>query len=380
MEKISNMNLVFLHSLQEAVKDIHKYTDEQNKQYKYVKDEESSTSKSIEAFVTVKNNVIKIQDLYHQKFLEAQKSHPESDNISTKEREKIEAKMDKLKEEYKNSINKYNGSCDAYIKNMLISCQKFQDYEVYHLTKMKSFVTNYADILFNTSASMSQMVNDLKTALDQTAIENMIELFVTKKQTGTQLPKHYEPSLDIANSVIFNNNNDKIISPSSNSNASNNSKNLPASMSSQTSTSFLREGFFRAIKKNHKKKRLDLANSTLSQSNISPLNTNEFPTDGVYGYSEYPNSNTTLVDKEGYSIKPTETTNSKATISSSSDSETDNDEEESTNKMRIEIKPVQYMMSSQLSLEELKKSVDKLVISPQLTVDLYFICRARERE
>lgn len=126
MLKASLLNVSSVHSdiakkIGELVKDITKYADELHRKHKTVKDEEAGTLDAVHAMQTSTVAVQKAKDLYTARLQELEKL--KKDNASPKDLEKMEMKVKKQQDDYKNLVEKHNPIKVDFEQKMTITCK-----------------------------------------------------------------------------------------------------------------------------------------------------------------------------------------------------------------------------------------------------------------
>jgi hypothetical protein len=146
-EKLSGIHNQWSLKLNELVREVIKYTEDQHKKHKHVKDDVSPT---LEAVKTIQDTTVllhKAKETYKQRCLEVEKL--KRDGASTKDLEKAEAKFRKAQDDYKSLVDKYCQVRDEFERKMTLAAKHFQDVESGHLKQMREFIESYCQIVDN---------------------------------------------------------------------------------------------------------------------------------------------------------------------------------------------------------------------------------------
>jgi len=120
-EELSKVHGLMVQKVEDLFKDLAKYTEDLQKKYKSVKDEESTTIEAVQLYHTSKAMVAKTKTLYVQRYLELEKCQKE--NASSKDIEKAEIKMKKAQLDYKGWVEKCQGCREDYLTKMTEACR-----------------------------------------------------------------------------------------------------------------------------------------------------------------------------------------------------------------------------------------------------------------
>lgn len=183
-EKLSTLHQHMFQKVTELVKDVARYAEDLHKKHKAVKDSESSTLEVVLLIQNTKQALQKSKDVYMSKAAELEKLR--KDNASTKDIEKLEGKLKKLHEDYKNLVEKYTLIKQEFEKKMTQTCKHFQDVEEAHLKQMKQFVGIYAELIQNNHDLIGQVHKDFKHQCLEMTVEKLLEQFVLDKYNGLE--------------------------------------------------------------------------------------------------------------------------------------------------------------------------------------------------
>ncbi|KAM8793486.1 F-BAR domain only protein 2 [Eudromia elegans] len=313
-EKLASCHLDLVRRLQELIKEVHKYGDEQIKAYKKTKEEVSGTLEAVQNIQSIIQALQKSKENYNTKCVEQERLKKEG--ATQREVDKAAVKLKKATNTYKLYVEKYAGIKSDFEQKMTETAQKFQDIEETHLLHMKEIIESLSNTIKEIYLQIGEVHEEFINNMTNTTVESLIQKFAESKGTGKERPGPIEFE--------------------------------------ECNTSSAVEGI-----KPRKRKPFGLSGIMKKEKDTESM---ECPdADSV---------NIPDVDDEGYSIKP-EATQKKHTkenhFYSSSDSDSEDDE---PRRFHVEIKPVQPNHSSQCtmtSLDELKVSIGNIALSPAIS-------------
>lgn len=185
-EKLSGIHNQWSLKLNDLLRDVLKYNDEQQKKHKQVKDEESGTLDSVKSIQDTTNLLQKAKELYKQRCLELEKL--KRDNASVKELEKAESKFRKAQDDYKSLVDKYTQIREDFERKMTLAAKHFQEVESTHLKQMREFIENYCQIVDNNNNLLGRVYQEFQIQLTDLTVENLLEQFTLAKHTGLEKP------------------------------------------------------------------------------------------------------------------------------------------------------------------------------------------------
>ncbi|XP_050572490.1 F-BAR domain only protein 2 isoform X1 [Cygnus atratus] len=308
-EKLASCHLDLVRRLQELIKEVHKYGDEQIKAYKKTKEEVSGTLEAVQSIQSITQALQKSKENYNAKCLEQERLKKEG--ATPREIDKAAVKSKKATDTYKLYVEKYATVKSDFEQKMTETAQKFQDIEETHLLHMKEIIESLSNTIKEIHLQIGEVHEEFINNMTNTTVESLIQKFAESKGTGKERPGPIEFE--------------------------------------ECNTSSAVEGI-----KPRKRKPFGLSGIMKKEKDTESV---ECPdADSV---------NIPDVDDEGYSIKPETTQDTKENhFYSSSDSDSEDDE---PRRFHIEIKPVQPNSSSQYtmpSLDELKVSIGNIALSP----------------
>ncbi|XP_061873398.1 F-BAR domain only protein 2 isoform X7 [Colius striatus] len=311
-EKLASCHLDLVRRLQELIKEVHKYGDEQIKAYKKTKDDVSGTLEAVQNIQSITQALQKSKENYNTKCVEQERLKKEG--ATQREVDKAAAKSKKATDTYKLYVEKYAAFKSDFEQKMTETAQKFQDIEETHLLRMKEIIESLSNTIKDIHLQIGEVHEEFINNMANTTVESLIQKFAESKGTGKERPGPIEFE--------------------------------------ECDTSSAVEGV-----KPRKRKPFGLSGIMKKEKDTESV---EFP--------DADSINIPDVDNEGYSIKPEATQDTKENdCDTSSDSDSEDDE---PRRFHVEIKPVQPNNSSQYtmpSLDELKVSIGNITLSPAIS-------------
>ncbi|NXI87874.1 FCHO2 protein, partial [Rhipidura dahli] len=324
-EKLASCHLDLVRRLQELIKEVHKYGDEQIKAYKKTKEDVSGTLEAVQNIQSITQALQKSKENYNAKCVEQERLKKEG--ATQREIEKAAVNFKKATDTYKLYVEKYAAFKSDFELKMTETAQKFQDIEEMHLLRMKEIIQSLSNTIKEIHLQIGEVHEEFINNMANTTVESLIQKFAESKGTGKERPGPIEFEECNASSVA--------------------------------------EGI-----KPRKRKPFGLSGIMKKEKDTESV---ECPDADSVNFPD--------VDDEGYSIKPEATQDILFTIVmpklfdittnhfySSSDSDSEDDE---PRRFHVEIKPVQPNNSSQYtmpSLDELKVSIGNITLSPAISV------------
>ncbi|NXH16600.1 FCHO2 protein, partial [Bucco capensis] len=322
-EKLASCHLDLVRRLQDLIKEVHKYGDEQVKAYKKTKEDVSGTLEAVQNIQSITQTLQKSKENYNAKCVEQERLKKEG--ATQREIDKAAVKSKKATDTYKLYVEKYAALKSDFEQKMTETAQKFQDIEEMHLLRMKEIIESFSNTIKEIHLQIGEVHEEFINNMTNTTVENLIQKFAESKGTGKERPGPIEFE--------------------------------------ECDTSSAVEGM-----KLRKRKPFGLSGIMKKEKDTESTECPDADSVNIPG-----------VDDEGYSIKPEETQDILFTTiarknhfypSSDSDSE-----DEEPRRFHVEIKPVQSNNSSQYtmpSLDELKVSIGNITLSPAVSVS-YFV-------
>ncbi|XP_070425961.1 F-BAR domain only protein 2 isoform X2 [Equus przewalskii] len=311
-EKLANCHLDLVRKLQELIKEVQKYGEEQVKSHKKTKEEVAGTLEAVQTIQTITQALQKSKENYNAKCVEQERLKKEG--ATQREIEKAAVKSKKATDTYKLYVEKYALAKADFEQKMTETAQKFQDIEETHLIHIKEIIGSLSNAIKEIHLQIGQVHEEFINNMTNTTVESLIQKFAESKGTGKERPGLIEfEECDPASAV---------------------------------------EGI-----KPRKRKTFGLPGIIKKEKDAESV---ECP--------DADSLNIPDVDEEGYSIKPEANQNDTKENHFYSSSDSDSEDEE-PKKYRIEIKPVHPNNSHHAvaSLDELKVSIGNITLSPAVS-------------
>ncbi|NXY43623.1 FCHO2 protein, partial [Ceuthmochares aereus] len=324
-EKLAGCHLDLVRRLQELIKEVHKYGDEQIKAYKKTKEDVSGTLEAVQNIQSITQALQKSKENYNAKCVEQERLKKEG--ATQREVDKAAVKSKKATDTYKLYVEKYAAFKTDFEQKMTETAQKFQDIEETHLLRMKEIIESFSNTIKEIHLQIGEVHEEFINNMANTTVESLIEKFAESKGTGKERPGKIKNNR-VRNSVCS------------------------------------------IGMKPRKRKPFGLSGIMKKEKDTESAECPDADSVNIHD-----------VDDEGYSIKPEATQDILFTIDvlknhfySSSDSDSEDDE---PRRFHVEIKPVQPNNSSQYtmpSLDELKVSIGNISLSPAISVSYFVPC------
>ncbi|XP_069483608.1 F-BAR domain only protein 2 isoform X2 [Ambystoma mexicanum] len=309
-EKLASCHLDLVRKLQELIKEVQKYGDEQLKAHKKTKEEVAGTLEAVQNIQSITQALQKSKEMYNKQCVDQERLKREG--AAAKDIEKAGIKAKKATETYKLYVEKYSTAKSEFQDRMTETAQKFQDIEEAHLMRVKEIIDSFSRSILEIHLQIGQVNEEFINNMTNTTVESLIEKFADTKGTGKERP----------GSIDFE----------------------------ECNTASAVEGV-----KPRKRKTFGLSGIIKKDKDTESVENADADSVGI-----------PTVDDEGYSIKPDE--NQKYikgnNFYSSSDSESGDDEPK---RFHVEIKPVTdnngYSHTGP-SLDDLRVSIGNITLSP----------------
>lgn len=367
IEKLSSLHMQLVHTWSDLIKDMVRYSDEQHKRHKTMKENEQGTLEVVQSIQQTTNALHKAREIYHTRCIERERLKRE--NASQKEIEKAEIKYKKAFEEYKNLIDKYQSVKSNFEKKMTESCTHFQELEEEHICQMKDFIDTYAKSWENEHALLGQVHREFRLNCEELTVQKLMNTFIEAKRTGTERPgpiEFVEPDLsslpspsarpmspepsssDKRDSLTEKQKQDSSGSPSPTL------SDQPGPLSRSVKLRVSRTWFLKNKKKKEKKAKKKKEKDDKDSESVDAESQGDGPE--------------AEVDEEGYRIRPDNPMDNNGDKNSwySSDSDSDSDGEDGRRKIKVEIRPLSPTNppSTSGTVEDIRASVEGLRLSP----------------
>ncbi|XP_034975230.1 F-BAR domain only protein 1 isoform X3 [Zootoca vivipara] len=313
--RISSDKLALCHAelvkkLQDLIKEIGRYGDEQLRAHKKSKDEVAGTLEAVQILQGAAQHLPKAKETYSSRCQELDRLRREGG--SQKEIDKAELKSRKAVEALRRAVEKYNEARNDFQQKMLDSAVRLQEVEESHLEQMKVLIGSYIHSVEDTHVQIGQVHEEFKQNMENIGVETLLRNFAESKGTG----RHPPGPLDFEELSI-----------------------IPA----QEGPKRTRSKAFRIPGLSRKERERDSVESPDTESGLPD------------------------VDEEGFTVRPETNQNGEHPTRFCSSSDSDYDDEE-PHKFYIRIKPVQprERASSAAAVEQLKASVGNLILPPSV--------------
>ncbi|KAM9475224.1 f-BAR domain only protein 1 isoform 2-T2 [Clarias gariepinus] len=185
-DKAALCHLELMRKMNDLIRDINKYSEEQVKVHRKTKEEVMGTLEAIQALQVQNGHLQKAKEGYHSKCMELERLRKEG--APQKELEKAELKSKKASESFAASVDKFNRTGGDFEQKMSESAQKFQDIEEDHLRKMKQLIKSYSQSLEDTHVQVGQVHEEFKQNVENIGVSTLIQKFTEQKGTGKERP------------------------------------------------------------------------------------------------------------------------------------------------------------------------------------------------
>ncbi|KAJ7988313.1 hypothetical protein DPEC_G00322280, partial [Dallia pectoralis] len=335
-DKLAGCHMERVRKLQELIKEVQKYVDEQAKAHKKTKEEVAST---LEAVQTIQSTAVALQkskENYNVKTVEQERLRKEG--ATPRDLEKAGVKAKKATETYRGLLEKYATAKLEFEQKMAETAQKFQDIEERHIVQMKNIIESYAQSVDETHVQIGEVHTEFESNMENTSVESLIQKLSESQGTGRERPGHIE--FEECNIAI----------------------------ATEGAKPRKRKTFAIPGRRKDNKD----TDSTESTEVEAANNANGAPP-GYYGSIDFQNANVPTVDEDGFCAfcflnlcVPHAKENA---FYSSSDSEDDDE----PRKFRVEIKPAvpnNVTHQNRESLDQLKASIGNISLSPPTSAPL----------
>ncbi|XP_028318199.1 F-BAR domain only protein 2 isoform X10 [Gouania willdenowi] len=326
-EKLAGCHLELVRKLQELIKEVQKYVEEQAKAHKKTKEEVASTLEAVQNIQTISQALHKSKEIYNAKTVEQERLRKEG--ATQRDVDKAGVKAKKATETYKSYVEKYATAKSEFELKMAETAQKFQDIEENHVLQMKEIIQSYTQSVDETHLQIGEVHNEFVRNIENTSVESLVQKLAESKGTGKERPGPIEFE--------------------------------------ECNVATVAEG----IKPRKRKpftipgRRKDKDTDSTESTEVETANTANGAPPGYYGSIDIQNANVPQVDAEGFCIRPEVNENDAKENSfySSSDSE----DEDAPRKFHVQIKPVQPNNGThphRANIDELKASIENIILSP----------------
>uniref|UniRef100_A0A8C6VDX8 FCH and mu domain containing endocytic adaptor 2 n=1 Tax=Naja naja TaxID=35670 RepID=A0A8C6VDX8_NAJNA len=185
-EKLACCHLELVRKLQELIKEVQKYGDEQIKAHKKTKEEVSGTLEAVQNFQSITQALQKAKENYNSKCVEQERLKKEG--ATQREIDKAAVKSKKATEMYKLYVEKYAVAKSEFEQKMNETSKKFQDIEEMHLFHMKEIIESFSSTIHEIHLQIGEVHEEFINNMANTTVESLIQKFAELKGTGKDRP------------------------------------------------------------------------------------------------------------------------------------------------------------------------------------------------
>ncbi|XP_043442917.1 F-BAR domain only protein 1 isoform X2 [Prionailurus bengalensis] len=185
-DKLALCHLELTRKLQDLIKDVLRYGEEQLKIHKKCKEDAVGTLDAVQVLAGVSQLLPKSRENYLNRCMDQERLRRES--TSQKEMDKAETKTKKAAESLRRSVEKYNSARADFEQKMLESAVRFQAMEETHLRHMKALLGSYAHSVEDTHVQIGQVHEEFKQNVENISVEMLLKKFAESKGTGREKP------------------------------------------------------------------------------------------------------------------------------------------------------------------------------------------------
>ncbi|KAJ1209117.1 hypothetical protein NDU88_004496 [Pleurodeles waltl] len=185
-EKLASCHLELVKKLQELIKEVQKYGDEQLKAHKKTKEEVAGTLDAVQNIQNITQALQKSKEMYNAKCVDQERLKREG--AAQKDIEKAGLKAKKATETYKLYVEKYSAAKTEFQDRMTETAQKFQDIEETHLVRVKEIIESFSRSITEIHLQIGQVHEEFINNMANTTVESLIQKFVDTKGTGKERP------------------------------------------------------------------------------------------------------------------------------------------------------------------------------------------------
>ncbi|XP_059404069.1 F-BAR domain only protein 2 isoform X3 [Carassius carassius] len=332
-EKLAACHMELVRKLQELIKEVQKYVEDQAKNHKKTKEEVSSTLEAVQNIQSVSQALQKSKENYVSKTLEQERMRKEG--ATQRDLDKAGLKVKKATETYKSYVEKYATAKTEFEQRMTETAQKFQGIEEEHVLRMQEIIHSYCQSVEETHIQIGEVQEEFVKNMENTSVESLVQKLAESKGTGKERPGPIE------------------------------FEECNVSVATEAAKPRKRKTF--AIPGRRRDKDTDSTES----AEVEAVNASNGAPPGFYGAIDLHNANVPQLDEEGFCIRPEVNENDAKENSfySSSDSE----DEDEPRKFHVQIKPVQTNNGThqhKATIDELKASIGNISLSPTPAVHM----------
>uniref|UniRef100_A0A8C9SK50 F-BAR domain only protein 2 n=1 Tax=Scleropages formosus TaxID=113540 RepID=A0A8C9SK50_SCLFO len=185
-DKLASCHLELVRKLQELIKEVQKYADEQAKAHKKTKEEVAATLEAVQNIQSISQALQKSKENYNAKTVEQERLRKEG--ATQKDVDKAGVKAKKATEVYRSYVEKYATAKAEFEQKMAETTQKFQDIEESHILHMKEIIQLYSQYIEETHVQIGVVHQEFVNNMENTTVESLIQKLAESKGTGKDRP------------------------------------------------------------------------------------------------------------------------------------------------------------------------------------------------
>uniref|UniRef100_A0A8C6KXD3 F-BAR domain only protein 2 n=1 Tax=Nothobranchius furzeri TaxID=105023 RepID=A0A8C6KXD3_NOTFU len=185
-EKLAGCHLELVRKLQELIKEVQKYVEEQAKAHKKTKEEVAPTLEAVQNIQSISQALQKSKEIYNAKTVEQERLRKEG--ATQRDVDKAGVKAKKATETYKSYVEKYATAKSEFEQKMAETAQKFQDIEENHVLQMKEIIRSYSQSVEETHIQIGEVHSEFVRNIENTSLESLIQKLAESKGTGKEGP------------------------------------------------------------------------------------------------------------------------------------------------------------------------------------------------
>uniref|UniRef100_H2LDM1 F-BAR domain only protein 2 n=1 Tax=Oryzias latipes TaxID=8090 RepID=H2LDM1_ORYLA len=185
-EKQAVCHMDLARKLQELIKEVQKYIEEQAKAHKKTKEEVAPTLEAVQNIQTISQSLQKSKEIYNAKTVEQERLRKEG--ATQRDVDKAGVKAKKATESYKSYVEKYATAKSEFEQKMAETAQKFQDIEENHILQLKEIIHSYSEYVEETHVQIGEVHKEFVRNIENTSVESLIQKLSESKGTGKERP------------------------------------------------------------------------------------------------------------------------------------------------------------------------------------------------
>nr|XP_023699562.1 F-BAR domain only protein 1-like isoform X1 [Paramormyrops kingsleyae] len=185
-DKLALCHLELMKKMNDLLRDINKYGEEQVKVHRKMKETAVGTLESVQALQTHSSQLHKARDGHLCRRAEVERLHREG--APQRDLEKAELKSKKAAASFSSCVENYKHVGSDFELKMSESAQKFQDIEEAHLRQMKQLIMSYVHSVEDTHVQVGQVYEEFKQNVENIGTEKLLQRFAEQKGTGKDRP------------------------------------------------------------------------------------------------------------------------------------------------------------------------------------------------